>query len=172
MCCVHTRQQFSASLDYFVTNSPPYLHQFSTISGGNCIKMTVVWHVDDLKVLHVDATEVERFVQQMEEAFGQETPLTVSWGQVHDYLGMTLDFRTKGEVQISMEHYIDMMLQDAPEEMKGTAMTPAAPHLFKVNKEDTQLLGPEKKKIFVHLVMRGLYLSQPGYSDSDRFLVQ
>ena len=38
LCCVRTRQQFSASLDYFVTSSPPYLHQFSTISGGNCIK--------------------------------------------------------------------------------------------------------------------------------------
>ena len=70
--------------------------------------MTVVWHVDDLKVSHMDATEVEKFVQQMEETFGQETPLTVSRGQVHDYLGMTFDFHTKGEVQISMEHYIDM----------------------------------------------------------------
>ena len=38
LCCVRTRQQFSASLDYFVTSSPPYLHQFSTIFGGNCIK--------------------------------------------------------------------------------------------------------------------------------------
>ena len=37
LCCVCTRQQFFASLDYFVTSSPPYLHQFSTISGGNCI---------------------------------------------------------------------------------------------------------------------------------------
>ena len=37
LCCVRTRQQYSASLDYFVTSSPPYLHQFSTISGGNCI---------------------------------------------------------------------------------------------------------------------------------------
>ena len=41
LCCVHTRQQFSAILDYFVTSSPPYLHQFSTIFGGNCIRLTV-----------------------------------------------------------------------------------------------------------------------------------
>ena len=39
LCCVRTRQQFSASLDYFVTSLPPYLHQFSSISGGNCIKL-------------------------------------------------------------------------------------------------------------------------------------
>ena len=41
LCCARTRQQFSASLVYFVTSSPPYLHQFSTISGGNCIRLTV-----------------------------------------------------------------------------------------------------------------------------------
>ena len=41
LCCVRTRQQSSASLDYFVTSFPPYLHQFSTISGGNCIRLTV-----------------------------------------------------------------------------------------------------------------------------------
>ena len=37
MLCTH-KTTFSASLDYFVTSSPPYLHQFSTISGWNCIK--------------------------------------------------------------------------------------------------------------------------------------
>ena len=52
-------------------------------------QMTVVWHVDELKVPHMDAGEVEKFVQQMEETFGKDTPLTVSHGQVHDYLGMT-----------------------------------------------------------------------------------
>ena len=125
-------------------------------------QMTVVWHVDDLKVSHVDAMEVEKFVRQMETTFGNDTPLTVSQGQVHDYLGMTLDFRTKGKVQINMDHYINMMLQDAPEEMKGAVTTPAASHLFKVNDKDPQYLRTEKKKVFVHLVMQGLYLSQRG----------
>ena len=133
-----------------------------TINGQ---QMTVVWHVDDLKVSHADAAEVERFVQRMEETFGRDTPLTVSHGQVHDYLGMTLDFQKKGEVQINMEHYIDMMLQDAPEEMEGVATTPAASYLFKVNGKDPQHLGTEKKKVFVHLMMQGLYLSQRGRPD-------
>ena len=128
-------------------------------------QMTVVWHVDDLKVSHVDAAEVEKFVRQMETTFGKDTRLTVSRGQVHDYLGMTLASRTKGEVRINMEHYIDMMLQDAPEEMKGAATTPAASHLFKVNDKDPQHLGTEKNKVFVHLVMQGLYLSQREHPD-------
>ena len=123
-------------------------------------QMTVVWHVDDFKVLHIDTKEVEKFVRQMEETFGEDTPLTVSHGQVHDYLGMTLDFHSKGEVHINMEHYINMMMQDVPKEMEGTSSMPAASHLFKVNLKDPQLLGTEQKRIFIHLVMQGLYLSQ------------
>ena len=128
-------------------------------------QMTVVWHVDDLKVSHVDAKEVGKFIQQMEETFGKDTPLSVSCGRMHDYLGMTLDFCNKGEVRIDMKHYIDMMLHDAPKEMEGGSNTPAAAHLFKMNPEDPKLLGDEQKKVFVHLVMQGLYLSQRGRLD-------
>ena len=55
-----------------------------TINGH---QMTVVWHVDDLKVSHVDDMEVGKFIQQMEETFGKDTPLSVSHGKTHDYLG-------------------------------------------------------------------------------------
>ena len=127
--------------------------------------MTVVWHVDDLKVSHVDNKEVDKFVMKMEETFGAEAPLSVSHGKIHDYLVMNLDFRVKGEVWIDMEHSIDMMLQDAPEDMEGVSNTPAAVHLFKTNSEDPKLLGDKQKKIFVHLVMQGLYLSQRGCRD-------
>ena len=137
--------------DDCVVNKTIYGHQ-----------MTVVWHVDDLKVSHVDAKEVEKFIQQMEETFGKDTPLSVSRGRTRDYLGMTLDFCNKGEVQLDMEHYIDLMLHDAPKEMEGVSNTPVVAHLFKTNLEDPKLLGNEQKKIFVHLVMQGLYLSQRG----------
>ena len=105
----------------------------TTINGS---QMTEVWHVDDLKVSHVDAMEVGKFIRQMEETFGKDTPLSVSRGKTHEYLGMSLDFHSKGEVRIDMEHYIDMMLRDAPQEMDGTSNTPVAAHLFKVNPED------------------------------------
>ena len=36
---MYAQDNISASLDYFVTSSPPYLHQFSTISGRNCINL-------------------------------------------------------------------------------------------------------------------------------------
>ena len=128
-------------------------------------QMTVVWHVDDLKVSHVDEKEVDKFIKQMEAEFGTEAPLSISRGKVHDYLGMNLDFCVEGEVWINMEHYIDMMLHDAPKDMNGVSSTPAAAHLFKTNSDDPRLLDDKKKKIFVHLVMPGLYLSQHGHPD-------
>ena len=125
----------------------------------------MVWHVDDLKVSHVDRKEVDKFIKQMEEEFGADAPLSISRGKVHDYLGMNLDFHVEGEVPTDMKHYIDMMLHDAPADMEGVSSTPAAPHLFKTNLEDPILLDDKKKKIFVHLVMQGLYLSQQGRPD-------
>ena len=62
-----------------------------------------------------------------------------------------------------MYDYVKTMLNDAPSSMDGKAATPAAAHLFKVNMEIPKLLGKEKKDLFVHLVMQGLYLSQHGW---------
>ena len=49
--------------------------------------------------------------------------------------------------------------------MDGVAATPAAAHLFKVNTESPKPLDKERKDLFVHLVMQGLYLSQCGRPD-------
>ena len=56
-------------------------------------KMTVFWHVDDLKVLHVDPKEVTIFVDLIEGVYRE---MIITRGKVHKYLGMTLDFRTQG----------------------------------------------------------------------------
>ena len=109
-------------------------------------QMTMVWHVDDSKVSHANAKEVGKFIHQMEETFGKETPLSVSRGKTHGYLGMSIDFGNKGEVRIDMEHYINMMLHDAPKEMDGISSTPAAAHLFKTNPEGPKLLGMSGKR--------------------------
>jgi hypothetical protein len=55
-------------------------------------QLTVVWHVDDLKVSHFVITVVDNFIDQMEEEFGKDTPINKSRGTIHDYLGMILDY--------------------------------------------------------------------------------
>ena len=128
-------------------------------------QLTVAWHVDDLKVSHQDEAALDEFIAMMEEEFGKETPLTIARGPIQEYLGMTLDFTEKGKVIVKMSDYIKNMLKDAPASMDGHATTPSALHLFKVNTDDPNVLCKEKKELFVHLVMQGLYLSQRGRPD-------
>jgi hypothetical protein len=127
-------------------------------------QITVVWHVDDLKVSHVSLEVVDNFVEQMETEFGADAPINKSRGKVHNYLGMCMDFSTPGRVVITMENYIQMVLHDVPEDMNGVAATPAGHHLFRVN-ECPSPLNIETAKVFVHVVMQLLYLSQKGRPD-------
>jgi hypothetical protein len=128
-------------------------------------QITVAWHVDDLKVSHVQPKVIDQFIMDMESEFGKETPLNKSRGKVHDYLGMTLDFSKPGEVTVTMIDYIKGILHDAPKEMRGSAATPAANHLFQVNEVNPIPLGKEQSETYVHIVMQLLYLSQRARPD-------
>ena len=71
--------------------------------------MTVMWHVDDLKVSHKDPAEITKFANYLAVIYGEK--LTVHRGQVHDYLGMDLDYTTKGKVGVSMSKYVYKILE-------------------------------------------------------------
>ena len=97
---------------------------------------------------HADSRVVDTIINMLEQEFGKEAPLTICRGKIHDYLGMTIDFTLAGKVQIRMEAYITSMLTEMPADMDGTATTPAAEHLFKVNETPTYL--DEKEAMFFH----------------------
>ena len=98
-----------------------------TINDKQC---TILWHVDDLKILHVDATAVTKIIATLNQEFVNETPLTVNRGKVHDYLGMTLDYSKDGQIMVKMFDYIDGLLKDLPVDIDGESANPAASHLF------------------------------------------
>jgi len=75
-----------------------------TINGKQC---TVLWHVDDLKISHVDANVVTGVIADVSDAFGKDAPITVTQGKVHEYLGMTLDFSEPGKFKVKMIDYVD-----------------------------------------------------------------
>ena len=58
------------------------------IIGGK--QITVYWHVDELKVSHVDPKEVTYFMEWLEGIYGE---LSITRGDLQKYLGMTLDFQ-------------------------------------------------------------------------------
>jgi hypothetical protein len=116
--------------------------------------LTVAWHVDDLKVSHAKSSVVGQFIANMEGEFGKETPRNKSRGKVHDYLGMTLDFSKPGEVTVTVTDYIKDILHDTPTEMRRSATTPAANHLFQINQVNPIPLEKDKAKIYVHIAMQ------------------
>ena len=73
------------------------------VNGNQC---TILWHVNDIKVSHKDATVVTTVLEQINAVYGKESPLKVIRGEIHDYLGMKIDFNIPGKVQFTMIDYI------------------------------------------------------------------
>ena len=73
------------------------------IHGKQC---TIIWHVDDLKISHVEEKVIEDIICRLNERFGKEIPLTTSRGKILEYLGLTLDYSIQGIVKISKYKYV------------------------------------------------------------------
>ena len=95
-------------------------------------QLTVLWHVDDIKVSHTDKNVVTDFLEKLQKRFGK---LKVSRGKEHKYLGMDMKFRDDGVLTICMEPLLREALDDFPEEIKKGSNTPAGNNLFEI-KED------------------------------------
>jgi Reverse transcriptase (RNA-dependent DNA polymerase) len=67
------------------------------INGTQC---TILWHVDNLKISHIDPNVVISVINQLLDEFCKEALLTVNRGKTHEYLGMTLDYMLPRKVQI------------------------------------------------------------------------
>ncbi len=74
-------------------------------------QITVCFHVDDCKVSHKLARVVDKAIkwlrQDYESIFKDGSgAMVVNPGLVHRYLGMTIDFSTKGVARILMVDYV------------------------------------------------------------------
>ena len=133
-------------------------------------QLTVVWHVDDLKVSHVNKKVVDEFIEWARAKYedAEITKLKPSRGKVHDYLGITLDYSVPGKVKIYMKEYIGKMLEEFPykEELMllKKVSTPAAEHLFTVNPKAEKLAG-DKPEVFHTTVAKNLFLTKRARPD-------
>mmetsp|Transcript_2109 Transcript_2109/g.4556 ORF Transcript_2109/g.4556 Transcript_2109/m.4556 type:complete len:131 (+) Transcript_2109:3247-3639(+) len=113
------------------------------------------WHVDDLKLSHWDSAVVDGVVEWFKEKYGK---VKVSWGPVHEFLGMKLDYSQPGRAKITMYNFLKRTIADFPEEVKGQAATPAGDHLFDVREEgERKLLSEERAQAFHHAVAQLLF---------------
>jgi hypothetical protein len=131
------------------------------MEGKQC---TIVWHVDDLKISHVNDKVNTVIINLIDDESGNEAPLTITRGKVHDYLGMTLDYSEKGKVKIKMLDYVKRMLADLPDETASEAAFPAANHLFTVDNNQTKV-DEERAQLFHTYVGKMLFLCKRARPD-------
>ena len=130
----------------------------------NGYQLTVAWHVDDMKASHKNKEIVCKFVEWLKRKYGKIGEVKVVYGNEHVYLGMDVDFSIDGCVKIDMRKYVNEMLEEFPEKVKGKSMTPANEKLFRVN-EKSMRLSKEKSDTFHTMVAKALFLSKRARPD-------
>ena len=145
----------------FIINPYDWCVANKDINGKQC---TILWHVDDLKISHVESQVVTEVISQISDEFGNEAPLTITRGKIHDYIGMTIEYCADNSVQITMIDYIANMLSELPPDMDGESATPAATHLFDIS-ETPVMLSEAKAQLFHHNVAKLLFLCKRARPD-------
>ena len=128
---------------------------------------TVAWHVDDVKSSHVDPKVNDNFHKWMQKHYGDPSinNVKVVRGKRHDYLGMVLDYSTPGVVKIDMNHYVQAMIDEFPEELNSqNAKQPWNQDLFNIN-PDSQDLNKDHAAVLHTFVAKGLFLAKRGRPD-------
>ena len=130
-------------------------------------QLTLLWHVDDVKISHMEEKVVTEFINWMKTMYEDENgTLTVTRGEVHPFLGMTLDFTDPGVVKIDMRKCVDTMLKDY-EEIEPIGTTKECPwteKLFSVD-ETSHKLNPDKADSFHAFVAKALFLCKRARID-------
>ena len=135
-------------------------------------QQTCGFHVDDCFLTGQKSTNdgfVETLREEYESVFEDGSgKLKVQCGEVLNYLGMTLDFTTAGQVKVSMFDFVDDLLRDykkaAPEE-HGTKTSAAPRNLFVVD-DDCEKLDKKKAEQFHHLVAKTLFATKRARPDT------
>ena len=71
-------------------------------------------YVDDLKISHMQSTFVDDFLQRLEEQYGDFALLMTIRVRLHNYIGMVLEFITKGKVRETMTKHTQIIIYTAP----------------------------------------------------------
>ena len=142
------------------------------INGKQC---TIMWHVDDLTISHVDPDIITGIINGLSAKYGCMMPLPINLGKIHKYLGMVFDFSASGAVTLTMHQYLDGMIKHAPEiynvsfiEHGAEISTPAPINLYDVRNPDTEgnlLLTIKEHHEYHSLTAQCLYVSKIGRQD-------
>ncbi len=96
-------------------------------------QLTVIWHVDNLMASCEDDFELTKFSCYLAKIYGPK--LHMHMGCKHEYLGVEMEFNEDSTLDVSMFKYLQDVIDNFPEVIRGRATTPAAAHLFEVRDE-------------------------------------
>jgi hypothetical protein len=157
--CLKSALQFWKHLSSHLWDRGYMLNPYDSCVANRTIEgsqSTIIWHVDDLKLSHVDINVVKDEVKWLESIYG---PLVGSISDQHTYLGMDLEFKDRC-LTISMIPYLQEIMDEFLDPLVSKVNTPAALHSFEEN-ENAALLDDEKKRIFHHTVAKVLWVLIP-----------
>ena len=123
-------------------------------------QMTVCWYVDDLKVSHVQQTEVKAMMDKLENRFGK---MSITYGAEQQYLGMDLLIKD-GVVRIMMKSYLEEAIKAFEEPINSAAKSPSTRTLHEID-ENSPLLTKDETEKFHHIVAKLLYVSKRARLD-------
>ena len=127
------------------------------IDGKQC---TIQFHVDDLKMSHVEQSVLDGVINKLNDKFGVNKKIAASYGEIHEYLGMTIDYSEDSTVKFTMYDYLEDIVLEAPDDMDGKSVTVASDHLFTVN-DKCEKLDPEIADYY-HRTVAGCCLRPRG----------
>ena len=104
---------------------------------------------------------MDEVIGLIENRFGK---MTVTRGKLHNFVGMDLNFKGNGTVEIFMREYIKECIEVFGEEMRRVT-TPAKSSLFEI--KDEVEMSADRQEIFHHIVAKLLYVSKRARVDID-----
>jgi hypothetical protein len=136
---------------------------FNKMIEGN--RITIQFHVDDLKISHMKQSVIDSVLDDLNNQFGTpKKPLAATTGDIHDYLGITIDYSEKNKVKFTMYDYLEDVLAEMPDDMNGTSPTPASDNLFDVD-IDSPLLNEKESDFFHRTTARLLFAAKRARPD-------
>ena len=129
---------------------------------------TVLFYVDDIKLSHVNEEVLLKTVKDLIARYGKVKDLTVTRGNIHEFLGVTFDFSKEKKLKIIMQDYIKEVIDEADETLmvnrREQANTPAKTTLFNINAE-SPALNKEDADHYHRLTAKLLYLAPRARPD-------
>jgi hypothetical protein len=122
-------------------------------TGNSGEQITVGVHVDDLMVTSRSHEDIRSLEAALRRTYRE---IKVNEGKVLDYVGMTFNFETLGEVRITMDSCVENILSECG--VETLRVTPASSSLFDVR--DTEKASPTESAWFHTYVAKMLYLAK------------